>query len=92
MKAERAKLWAAPVFLALCIVLGGSAQGIWTNMVLQVAGIGLLAWASVSRPPDAMTSASRRLAVLAGVAAVVIALQLIPLPASVWTNCPGASR
>ena len=36
----------APAYLLLCLVLGGSAQGIWANMVLQLLGIGVIAWAA----------------------------------------------
>ena len=33
-----------PAYILLCIMLGGSAQGIWGNMVLQLIGIGIIVW------------------------------------------------
>ncbi len=33
-----------PFYILLCIMLGGSAQGIWGNMALQLIGIGIIAW------------------------------------------------
>lgn len=90
MKSERLSLLVAPAYLMLCIALGGSSsQGIVANMVLQLLGVALLVWATASRRTDAPTSASRQLAMLGAAAAVVILVQLVPLPASLWTNLPG---
>ncbi|MDQ3478625.1 MAG: O-antigen ligase family protein [Pseudomonadota bacterium] len=89
MKLESPRRWLVPVFFIACIVLGGSAQGIWLNMALQLAALGLLAWALLSRRSDELTSASRQLLILLALTAVVIALQLIPLPPDVWTALPG---
>ena len=33
----------APSYLFLCLLLGGSAQGIWANMTLQLVGLAILA-------------------------------------------------
>ena len=45
--ASRAREAAAPVYLFACLLLGGSAQGLWANMLLQLLGIGLIAWAAL---------------------------------------------
>ena len=89
MKSEKLRRWVVPIFLVLCVALGGSAQGIWVNMTLQLLAIGILAWASLARASDDLTAASRQLLALVGLAAVLIALQLVPLPAGVWTALPG---
>src|SRR5581483_8764729 len=39
----------APLYLFGCLILGGSAQGIWQNMVLQLAGVSIVAWALAGR-------------------------------------------
>lgn len=77
------------LYLFLCILLGGSAQGWWTNITIQVLGIAMMAWASVFARSE--RSESRPIAMYAillmGVSFVL--LQLLPLPPSVWTRLPG---
>lgn len=77
------------LYLLGCIVFGGSAQSPWTNLGLQIAGIGLIAWAAVGG--GAVEEGKRAWAVnlLLACALLVVLLQLIPLPASVWTKLPG---
>ena len=79
-----------PAYLVLCILLGGSAQGVWTNLALQLLGIALLAWASIS--PVQRTSEERRsiaVGLFVGLTLIVVLLQLIPLPPSLWQKIPG---
>jgi len=87
--ASRARQAIAPLYLFACLILGGSAQGIWANMVLQLLGIGIIAWATLARTDGAMPSPPRQLVVLAMLAVAVVAIQLIPLPPSVWTSLGG---
>jgi O-antigen ligase len=77
-------------YIFLCIVLGGSAQGVWPNLALQLLGIALLAWAAIS-PREELSDPRRPVAIelLAMAALAVIAIQLIPLPASIWQSLPG---
>ena len=79
----------APLYLFLCLILGGSAQGIWANMLLQLIGIAIIAWAAVGGAREPLVPAARQLLVLAMIAIAVVALQLIPLPASVWAHVGG---
>lgn len=83
---SRARAAVAPVYLFACLILGGSAQGIWENMILQLAGVGIIAWAAMDRSNEPLAPAARQLLLLGILAITVIALQLIPLPASVWTH------
>lgn len=78
-----------PAYLALCLVLGGSGQGIWGNLLLQLLALAILAWALLSRPRGGLSraAASLRLLVLASVLLVLI--QLVPLPPAVWSRLPG---
>ena len=78
-----------PTYLLLCLLLGGSAQGVWVNAVLQVLAVGLIAWAAVAPDrPDLGVTAKRLLAVCA-VGLLVILIQLFPTPPQLWTALPG---
>ena len=79
----------APIYLFLCLLLGGSAQGIWTNMLLQLLGIALIAWAAAWRGEEALARPARRLFILVLLALGLIALQLVPLPPSLWASLGG---
>ena len=76
----------APLYLFACLLLGGSAQGIWQNAVLQLAGIAIIAWAAASDAPEPMPRRAKALLLLAVAAIAVVALQLVPLPASLWAQ------
>lgn len=78
-----------PVFLLLCLVLGGSAQGIWTNAALQLLAVAIIAWSVITRTSALRTGAAKGLAVLAGLMLLLVAIQLIPLPPAVWASLPG---
>lgn len=79
----------APAYLFLCIVLGGSAQGIFSNLALQLAGVGILAWAFLTWLPHKGSRSARQLGWLAGAATALVLFQLIPLPPAIWSNLPG---
>lgn len=79
----------APLYLFLCIVLGGSAQGIWANMVLQLLGVAILVLAAASPSTEGLTSTGRHLLLLALGAVALIALQMLPLPPSLWMQLGG---
>jgi O-antigen ligase len=79
----------APLYLVLCLILGGSAQGIWANMALQLLGIAILAWVALAPGEEPLLSPARQLLILAAVAIAVVALQLVPLPASIWPQLAG---
>lgn len=76
-------------FVLLCILFGGSGQGVWTNIGLQLAGIALIAWAAIA---GSRADGGRRfstLHLLVVLALLLVLIQLVPLPASVWTRLPG---
>lgn len=78
-----------PAYLFACIVMGGSAQGIFTNLALQLVGIAVLAWAFLTRTPLKDSRPARHLGWLAAAAVALVLLQLIPLPPAIWTLLPG---
>ena len=87
--ASRAREAVAPFYLFLCLVLGGSAQGIWQNMILQLVGLAIIIWASWPGSTRKLARPARELLVIAMLAIGLIALQLVPLPVSVWTHLAG---
>ena len=63
----------APLYLLLCLILGGSAQGIWGNMLLQLIGIAILAWAALAHAEAPMLSPARQLLILAAITIGIVA-------------------
>ena len=78
-----------PAYLFACIVMGGSAQGIFSNLALQLLGIFILAWAFLTRTPLKDSRPARQLGWLAAAAVALVLIQLIPLPPAIWTLLPG---
>jgi O-antigen ligase len=84
--ASRIRSAVAPLYLLLCLLLGGSAQAIWGNMVLELLGVAILAWAALGSPSEPLSREQSQLFALAIAAVVVVVLQLIPLPPAVWEH------
>jgi O-antigen ligase len=78
-----------PAYLFLCLILGGSAQGIWQNMVLQLFGLSILAWAASPGAGQPVIGPARQLLVVAVLASVLVAIQMVPLPPAIWTHLGG---
>ena len=83
---SRARAFIAPAYLFACLVLGGSAQGIWQNTLLQLAGVAMIAWAAIDNGDQRIATPAAKLLLVAILAIAVIGLQMIPLPAAIWTN------
>jgi O-antigen ligase len=79
----------APIYLFLCLILGGSAQGIWGNMVLELIGIAVIAWAAIAPADEPMARPARRLFVLVVAGLILIVVQLVPLAPAVWPSLGG---
>ena len=84
--ANRLREAAAPAFLFCCLLLGGSSQGIFANMVLRLLGIGLLAWAALAPATASASRRDRQLFSLALIALVLVGVQLVPLAPGVWES------
>jgi O-antigen ligase len=76
-------------YLLLSIVLGGSAQGVWGNLALQLLGIFLLVLVAVVRPAEPAPAPARALFALLLLGLIVVAIQLVPLPMTSWKHLPG---
>lgn len=88
----RARVAVAPIYLFACLVLGGSAQGIWQNAVLQLAGIALIAWAAMEKSAEPLAPPARQALLIAILGIAAVLLQLIPLPPGVWTHLGARDR
>lgn len=86
---SRARRFAAPVFLFLCLLLGGSAQGAWGNAILRLIAIALIAWSVLHRNKEDLPRDGELLLLLIAAAVGVGLLQLITLPFAVWSTLPG---
>lgn len=78
-----------PLFLFACLILGGSPQGIWRNLLLQLGGLALIGWALLASRRSHPTSAGRLLLWLIAMWFALVLLQLIPLPPQWWSLLPG---
>jgi O-antigen ligase len=58
-------------------------------MGLQLLAIPLIVWAAAANPSHPLSTPAKQLIVLLVLVVLVIALQLVPLPPSVWTSLPG---
>ena len=83
---SRVRQAVVPAYLFACLILGGSAQGIWQNMVLQLAGVAIIGWAAASSSAEPIAAPARNLLIIAALAIAVVAIQLIPLPMSLWAQ------
>ncbi|HEX6660801.1 MAG TPA: O-antigen ligase family protein [Sphingomicrobium sp.] len=82
--ASRLREGIAPIYLLACLLLGGSGQGIWANMVLQLVGLALIGWAALLAEPGSPPRGQRHLFWLVLLALIIVLAQLIPLPADIW--------
>lgn len=86
---KRLRQGVAPLYLFLCLLMGGSAQGAFANLVLQLAGLAIIAWAAVAPAEEPLARPARQLLWLALAALVLVLLQLLPLPPGVWAHLGG---
>lgn len=90
MKHRMASL-AVAGYLLLCIMLGGSVQDIWGNLALQMLGIALIGVAALYPRGQGAWEIPITIPVFMAAVGLLILLQLIPMPPSVWTKLPGRS-
>lgn len=85
---DRAAALIGPLFLFASLTLGGSAQGVWTNLFLQLSAIAILVFATLAGR-GAEGRAQTRLGWIVAACLAVVALQVVPLPPELWTRLPG---
>lgn len=81
--------WIAPLYLFACFLFGGSGQGVWGPLLLQLGGLLLLGWAFWADPVQPLSRSARQLGWIMAAAVLLIVLQLIPLPPTLWSALPG---
>ena len=86
---EKLRPAVAPAYLLLCLVLGGSPQGMWGNAVLRLLAIAIIGWALIERRDEGLGRAAKQLFGLVGLAVLLVLMQLIPLPPGIWSVLPG---
>ena len=86
---SRPARWLLPVYLFLCLILGGSSRAAWGSVALQLIAPWLIAYAALADRSVERTRGSRLLLWLLGGWLVLVLLQLVPLPPTVWTQLPG---
>ncbi len=79
----------APIYLLFCLVLGGSAQGVWGNAVLQLTAILIIAAFLLDRSRPAFPPKAKALTLLFFIGLVVALIEQLPLPPAIWTALPG---
>ena len=84
--ASRLREGVAPIYLLTCLLLGGSGQGIWANMVLQLLGLALIGWAALATAPAPAPREERQLFWLVLLGLAIVLVQLIPLPPGIWEH------
>jgi len=86
---SRPARWLLPAYLFLCLILGGSSRAAWGSVALQLIAPWLIAYAALADRSVERTRGSRLLLWLLGGWLVLVLLQLVPLPPTVWTQLPG---
>lgn len=86
---EKLRPTIAPTYLFLCLLLGGSVQGVWANALLRLIAIGIISWALLARREEPLSRPVKQLLALVGLALLLVVIQLIPLPTSIWAGLPG---
>ncbi len=82
--------WAAGTILLLALVLGGGTrQGLWSDAIVQVASLPLLATSLVAVLSAERLRHARVPLLILGAVVLLPLLQLIPFPPAIWTGFPG---
>jgi O-antigen ligase len=89
MADSRLRQAVAPLYLLLCLLVGGSAQGVWGNMLLQLVGLAIIGWSILDRSARRPSKRARSLLWIATAAVLLVAVQLLPLPLDFWAKLGG---
>ena len=90
-RASTLSFWLLTAFLAILWIAGGASRAdvlgqsvvrfsAWTIIVVAILALPRVDWRAVKEP-----------AIILGAAALLVTLQLVPLPPSIWTDFPGRS-
>ena len=76
----RFRRYIAPFYLLLCLLIGGSAQGAWSNAFLRLVALAFIVIALIKPTREPVPKALNWLLGLAVAAVLLALLQLLPLP------------
>jgi O-antigen ligase len=79
----------ASVVVILAMLFGGGGNQGWSDVVVQVAALPLLAWAVLRLNPSQLDQGGQWAVALLATACALPLLQLIPMPPSLWVGLPG---
>ena len=68
---------------------GGARQGLWSDVVVQLAALPLLAWALFRLRTLQLSGNARRAVILLCAIIALPLIQLVPLPPKIWASLPG---
>jgi O-antigen ligase len=85
----KARRFVLPAYVLLCLLAGGSSQGNWSNALLQLIAVLMLAYVAVTGRAEAYGKHGRALIAIGIAAVAIIIVQLVPLPPSVWGSLGG---
>lgn len=81
---DKVRDFIAPAYLLACVVFGGSAQGVWQNALLQLAGLMVIVSAAAWPSDDVFPRSARPILWMVIAGLLIVAIQSIPLPNSIW--------
>lgn len=82
---SRAKRSVAPIYLFACLLLGGAAQSPWSNLILQLAGLAIIAW-TAALPSKPLPARAGSLLMIVAAAVALVAVESVPLPPALWAH------
>ena len=80
---------AIPLYLFLCLLLGGSTQGVWNSLLLQLLAIAIIAWALIEVPAEPVSVRGRQLFAILIATFALGFVHLLPLAPAIWQALPG---
>lgn len=90
IRRTRAGDFAISLFLLACLAMGGATrEGYLFHAALQLTGFAILGWFWLKPPRQPFSDAARQVRAIGFLAMLLALLQLVPLPAPIWTSLPG---
>lgn len=82
-----------PAYLAIALVLGGSSSaGYSANLLLQVLGLPIVAWAMWSARAVVPSKEAELPVIFSALLFALVLIQLVPLPPAIWSALPGRAE
>lgn len=90
IRLARPRDFAMALFLLGCLAMGGATrEGYLFHSLLQLVGFAILGWFWLTPPRQLLSDSARQVRAIGFLALLLALLQLVPLPAAIWTGLPG---